>query len=149
MRRRILLVLTAVATAILWSTTMASGAGQSPGVSRGGALTSGTVRYVALPAGAATLVQATDRDGRVMHQRTVKGNWGLPLVAYDNTIEGLVEGGKSLLLAHQMYTANGQLRKPTTFKLLNARTLKVSRNIRIERPDGCRRRGGRQVHHSQ
>ncbi len=132
MRRRILLVVAAAAAGILWSTTMASGAGPSPGVSRGGAgLTSGKVRYVALPAGAATLVEALDQDGRVTRQRTVTGNWGLPLVAYDNTVEGLVDGGKSLLLAHQIYTGDGQLRKPTIFKLLNARTLKLSRDIRI------------------
>jgi hypothetical protein len=132
MRRWIVLVLVAATAPILWSTTMASGAGPSPGVSRGGSgLTSGKVRYVALPAGSATLVEAIDRDGRVAHQRTVKGNWGLPLVAYDNTVEGLVNDGKSLLLAHQIYTASGELRKPTNFKLLDARTLKVSRDIRI------------------
>lgn len=132
MRRRILLVLAAAAAAILWSTTIASGAGPSPGVSRGGSgLTSGNVRYVALPAGAATLVEALDRDGRVAHQRTVKGKWGLPLVAYDNTVEGLVQGGRTILLAHDIYGADGQLRAPTSFKLLDARTLEVSRDITI------------------
>jgi hypothetical protein len=132
MRRGILLVLATAAAAILWSTTMASGAGPSPGVSRGGSgLTSGNVRYVALPAGTATLVEAIDRNGRVMHRRTVKGNWGLPLVAYDNTVEGLVQGGRTLLIAQQIYTANGNLRTPTRFKLLNARTLKGVRDIRI------------------
>jgi hypothetical protein len=111
---------------------MASGAGPSPGVSRGGAgLTSGNVRYVALPAGGATLVKALDQDGRVIRQRTVKGNWGLPLVAYDNTVEGLVDGGKSLLLAHQIYTGDGLMRKPTNFELLDTRTLKLSRQIRL------------------
>jgi len=132
MRRRTLLVLAAAATAILWSTTMASGAGPSPGVSRGGVgLTSGNVRYVPLPAGGATLVKALAQDGRVLRQRTVKGNWGLPLVAYDNTVEGIVDGGKSLLLAHQIYTGDGLLRKPTNFKLLDTRTLKLSRQIRL------------------
>jgi len=132
MRRRILFVLAATATAILWSTTLASGAGPSPGVSRGGSgLTSGDVRYVALPAGAATLVEAIDRNGRVLHRRTVKGAWGLPLVAYDNTVEGLVQGGRALLLARQIYTASGNLRTPTSFKLLDAQTLKVTRDVRI------------------
>jgi len=132
MRRRILLVLATTATAILWSTTLASGAGPSPGVSRGGScLTSGDVRYVALPAGAATLVEAIDRNGRVLQRRTVKGDWGLPLVAYDNTVEGLVQGGRALLLARQIYTASGNLRTPTSFKLLNAQTLKVTRDVRI------------------
>jgi hypothetical protein len=131
MRRRILLVL-AAAAAILWSATMASGAGPSPGVSRGGSgVTSGKLRYVALPAGAATLVEALDRESRVVKQRSVKGKWGLPLVAYDNTVEGVVQGGRTLLLAHDLYGTDGQLRTPTSFKLVDARTLKSSREITI------------------
>lgn len=134
MRTRFLFLLAATATAVVWSTTAASGAGPSPGVSQGGAgLRSGDIRYVASPAGGggSTVVQATDRDGRALHHLTVKGSWGLPLVAYDNTVEGLVDGGRNLLLAQQIYTGNGQLRKPTTFKLLDARTLKVTRVIRL------------------
>jgi hypothetical protein len=131
MRRRILLVL-AAAAAILWSATMASGAGPSPGVSRGGSgVTSGKLRYVALPAGAATLVEALDRESRVVKQRSVKGKWGLPLVAYDNTVEGVVQGGRTLLLAHDLYGTDGQLRTPTSFKLVDARTLKSTREITI------------------
>ncbi len=131
MRSRSLLVL-AAAAAILSSTTMASGAGPSPGISRGGSgVTSGKVRYVALPAGPATLVEALDRQSRVVRQRSVDGSWGLPLVAYDNTVEGLVQGGRALLLAHDVYGADGQLRTPTTFKLLDTRTLKTSRDITI------------------
>jgi hypothetical protein len=132
MRRRFLIVLAAGVAAVVSSSTAASGAGPSPGVSQGGAgLTSGNVRYLALPAGGATLVEATDRNGRVLHQLTVKGSWGLPLVAYDHTVEGLVDGGRALLLAQQIYTSDGQLRSPTSFKLLDARTLKVSREIRL------------------
>lgn len=132
MRTRFVFLLAATATAVVWSTTAASGAGPSPGVSQGGAgLRSGEVRYVASPAGGSTLVQATDRDGRALHQLTVRGTWGLPLVAYDNTVEGLVNGGRNLLLAQQIYTGDGRLRKPTTFKLLDARTLKVMRVIRL------------------
>jgi hypothetical protein len=131
MRRRILLVL-AAAAAILWSATMASGAGPSPGVSRGGSgVTSGKLHYVALPAGAATLVEALDRESRVVKQRSVKGKWGLPLVAYDNTVEGVVQGGRTLLLAHDLYGTDGQLRTATSFKLVDARTLKSSREITI------------------
>jgi hypothetical protein len=132
MRTRFLFLLAATASAVVWSTPAASGAGPSPGVSQGGAgLRSGDVRYVASLAGGSTLVQATDRDGHALHQLTVRGSWGLPLVAYDNTVEGLVNGGRNLLLAQQIYTGDGQLRKPTTFKLLDARTLKVRRVIRL------------------
>jgi hypothetical protein len=132
MRSRFLFLLAATAAAVVWSTTAASGAGPSPGVSQGGAgLRSGDVRYQTLPAGGSTLVQATDPDGRVLHRLTVKGSWGLPLVAYDNTVEGLVNAGRNLLLARQIYTSSGQLRTPTTFKLLDARNLKVTRVIRL------------------
>ena len=98
MRTRFLFLLAATASAVVWSTPAASGAGPSPGVSQGGAgLRSGDVRYVASLAGGSTLVQATDRDGHAVHQLTVRGSWGLPLVAYDNTVEGLVNGGRNLL----------------------------------------------------
>jgi hypothetical protein len=131
MSRRIVLVLAATAGAVVWS-AVASGAGPSPGVLQGGSgLRSGDVRYVALANGGATLVQATDSAARVLRRATVEGRWGLPLVAYDNTVEGLVEGGRTLLLAHQIYAADGNLRSPTSFKLLNARTLKVSGDITI------------------
>lgn len=132
MRKRFLFLLAVTVAAVVWSTTAASGAGPSPGVSQGGAgLRSGDVRYVASPAGGSTLVQATDRDGRVLHRLAVKGSWGLPLVAYDSTVEGLVNGGRNLLLAQQIYAGDGQLRKRTSFKLLDARDLRVTRVIRL------------------
>lgn len=131
MSRRIVLVLAATAGAVVWS-AVASGAGPSPGVLQGGSgLRSGDVRYVALAHGGATLVQKTGSAARILRRVTVKGRWGLPLVAYDNTAEGLVEGGRTLLLAHQIYAADGSLRSPTSFKLLDARTLKLSRDITI------------------
>jgi hypothetical protein len=132
MSRRIVLVIAAVAGAVTWSATVASGAGPSPGVLQGGSgLKSGHVRYVALASGGATLVQKTDSNARVVRRATVKGRWGLPLVAYDNTVEGLVQRGRTLVLAQQIYAADGSLRSPTRFKLLDARTLKVGRGITI------------------
>jgi hypothetical protein len=132
MSRRIVLVLAASAAAVVWSATVASGAGPSPGVLQGGSgLKSGDVRYVALASGASTLVHETDSDARILRRATVKGKWGLPLVAYDNTVEGLVQGGRTLLLAQQIYAADGNLKSPTSFTLLNARTLKPSRDITI------------------
>ena len=74
------------------------------------------MRYVALANGGATLAQKTGSAARILGRVTVKGRWGLPLVAYDNTVEGLVEGGPTLLLAHQIYAADGNLRSPTSFK---------------------------------
>jgi hypothetical protein len=135
MRSRISLVLAAAAAAaaaVLWSTTLAAGAGPSPGVLRGGSgLKNGELRYVALANGSGTLVEALDPQSRVVQQRSAKGKWGLPLVAYDNTVEGLVQGGRTLLLAQDIYGADGELRAPTSFKLLDAHTLEISRDITI------------------
>src|SRR5436190_2338365 len=111
MRRRILLVLAVGVVAVFGATTAASGAGPSPGVSQGGqGLKSGNVQYAALPGGGSTVVQATDTDGRVLRHVTVHGAWGIPLVAYDGTVEGLLANGRTLLLAQQIYRADGQLR---------------------------------------
>jgi hypothetical protein len=132
MRRRIFLVLAATVTAVVWSTTAASGAGPSPGVSQGGAgLKSGNVRYMAVQSGPSTIVQALSKDFRVLHEMRVKGMWGLPLVAFDQTVEGLIGRG-TLLIAQQIYLANGELRKTTDLKLLNVRNLKVTRNIHLD-----------------
>ena len=132
MRRRILLVLALAVSAAVWTTTLASGAGPSPGVTQGGdGIRSGDVRYVAQPAGGSTVVQATDADGRALRQLRVHGSWGFPLVAYDGTAEGLLRNGRTLVLAQQIYAADGQLRKTTTFKLVDTRKLKVSRQIKL------------------
>lgn len=130
MRRRIFLVLAAAVAAIVWSTTAASGAGPSPGVSQGGAgLKSGNVRYMAVQSGASTIVEALSKDFRVLRQMRVKGAWGFPLVAFDQTVEGLVRGGRTLVLAQQIYLADGRLRQTTSFKLVDAKKMKVTRSI--------------------
>lgn len=132
MRRRIFLVLAATVAAVVWSTTAASGAGPSPGISQGGAgLKAGSVRYMASPAGASTLVQALSTDFRVLRHTTIKGMWGFPLVAYDRTVEGLLRGGRTLLLAQNIYTSDGQLRKTTTFKLIDVKKMNVSSSVEL------------------
>jgi hypothetical protein len=131
MRRRIFLVLAVTVAAVVWSTTAASGAGPSPGITQGGdGLKSGNVRYMAVPAGASTVVQALSKDLRVLRHTTLKGTWGFPLVAFDQTVEGRVGSG-TLLLAQQIYLPNGELRKTTSIKLLNIRNLKVTRSIQL------------------
>ena len=132
MRRRIFLVLAAAVAAVVWSTTSASGAGPSPGVAQGGAgLKSGNVRYMAVQSGASTIVQALSKDFRTLHEMRVKGMWGFPLVAFDQSVEGLIGRG-TLLIAQQIYLPNGELRKKTSLKLVNVRTFKVTRNIRLD-----------------
>jgi len=75
----------------------------SPGVAWGWdgvAAPGGKVRYVALTAGRSTTVAAVRIDGgRVLRFRSVQGSYGVPLVAYDGTTDGLTRDGRTLFLA--------------------------------------------------
>jgi hypothetical protein len=132
MRRRILIVL-AVAVACGIAATMASGAGPSPGLSdpaRG--LAAGNVRYLAVPALSSTSVQVANRQGdRLLREMTLKGVWGIPLVAFDGTSEGLLADGHTLLLAQSLFSGQS-LRKATTFALVDVRKMKLTRKIRLK-----------------
>jgi hypothetical protein len=61
----------------------------------------------------------------------IKGTWGIPLVAYDQTAEGLIAGGRTLVLAQDIYTGSGTLRKSTTLKLVDVRRMRVTRDIHL------------------
>jgi hypothetical protein len=131
MRRRILLLLAAGAACAAWFASFAVGAGPSPGLAFGGeGVTNGNVRYVTVQAGTSTLLTKIDRKGgRVLRSMTVKGIWGIPLVAFDGTAEGLL-GNRTLLLAQSLF--KGQtLRKNTTFTLVDVRKMKVRGTIRL------------------
>jgi hypothetical protein len=132
MRRRILLVLGLALACAVWTTTLASGAGPSPGLSEGSkGLANGNLRYVALPSGKTTEVQVVDREGDVRRHMRINGAWGIPLVAYDGTAEGLFPNGRTLLLAQSLY--DGQtLRTTTKFALVDTRRMKVSRRIQLK-----------------
>lgn len=131
MRRRILIVL-AVAVACGIAATMASGAGPSPGLSQPAkGLTNGNVQYLAVPAGSETSVQVTNRQGnRLLREMTLKGVWGIPLVAFDGTAEGLLADRHTLLLAQSLFSGQS-LRKTTTFVLVDVRKMKLSGKIRL------------------
>jgi hypothetical protein len=132
MGRRILLVLAGGVAATIWATTGASGAGPSPGLSPGSkGIVLGNVRYVAVPGGGATSVKVIDRQGgRVLRQTSVPGTWGIPLVAFDGTAEGLLGNGRTLLLAQSLY--EGQtLRRTTSFELVDVRNMTVRSTIRL------------------
>jgi hypothetical protein len=132
MRRRILFVLGMALACAVW-TTLASGAGPSPGLAQARVgLTNGEVRYLALPASRTTEIQAVDReDGRMLRHMRIQGSWGIPLVAYDGTAEGLFPNGRTLLLAQSLY--NGQMLRTTTkFTLVDTRKMKVARRIQLK-----------------
>jgi hypothetical protein len=132
MRRRILLVPALVLACAVWAVTLAAGAGPSPGLSDNGqGVVSGGVRYVSHPSSYASSLEAVDREtGRVLRHMTLKGMWGIPLVAYDGTAEGLLPGHR-LLLAPSLFSGQ-DMRKTTTFKVVDLRKMKVARTIRLK-----------------
>src|SRR2546421_11239380 len=101
MRTRISLVLAVGATCLLTATTAATGAGPSPGLSYGSVgLAHGGERYVPVPAGKWTTLEAIKRGGGTVPRfMSIKGAWGIPLVAFDGTAGGLLPDGRTLLLA--------------------------------------------------
>jgi hypothetical protein len=131
--RRMLVGLGAVLVSAVAVVAAASGAGPSPGLSPSWkGVVSGKVRYVALPEGRSTAVQAITRDGgRVLRHVMLQGTWGIPLVAYDGTAEGLSANGRTLLLARSLY--DGQtLRTTTKFALVDTRKMKLRTTIRLK-----------------
>jgi hypothetical protein len=133
MRRRILLVLALAAACAVWMTTLASGAGPSPGLTPGPVgLTEDNLRYLALSASRTTEVQVVrSQSGQVLRHMRVQGIWGIPLVAYDGTAEGLFPNGRTLVLAQNLYQGQA-LRERTTFTLVDTRRMKVTRRIQLK-----------------
>jgi hypothetical protein len=132
MRRRILLVLALAMGCAVWTATLASGAGPSPGLAQATqGLDNGKFRYLAVPNSTGTEVQVVARNSRVLRHMSVKGKWGIPLVAYDGTAEGLFPNGRTLLLAQPL--SNGMpIRATTKFTLVDTRRMKVSGRIQLK-----------------
>ena len=123
----------ACALAAAWAALGAAGdGGPAPGVSVGWAgVTSPdrTVRYVTFPQGPRTLVAAIGtRGGIVQRFGWIRGSYGIPLVAFDGTAEGLTRDGSSLILAG----ANaGRSARVSRFALVDARKLRLRRVVTL------------------
>jgi hypothetical protein len=106
--RRTLVLATILAAA--WAAVAAAdGGGPSPGESFGwtGVVgPKGTFRYVTVPAGHGTLLEVVaTKGGTVQRWRYLRGSFGIPLVAFDNSSGGLARNGRRLVLvSHQMST---------------------------------------------
>ena len=114
---------------VAWNAVAATG-GPAPGVSVGWDGTvdaSSAVRYVALPAAKTTTVAAVrTSDGRVLRYATIRGAYGIPLVAFDGTAEGISTDGKTLVLA-DLGVDQGQ----TRFAVLSTATLRLKKAITL------------------
>jgi len=87
------------ATAVMCAS--ADGAAPAPGVDLGTrGIRDGSVRYLALPAGRRTLVQAVQvRGGRVSRFSSIPGSYGIPVIATDGSTGGLSRDGSTLVVA--------------------------------------------------
>jgi hypothetical protein len=124
--RRALVIATAVAAT--WAgVAAADGVGPSPGESFGwdGVVgPSGAHRFVAVPANRGTVVETVGvRGGRVLNSRFLKGYFGIPMVAYDGSTDGLSHNGRRLVLV-----SHGAR---TTFLVLDPSTLKTRAQIHL------------------
>jgi hypothetical protein len=122
--RRTLALATILGTA--WAAAAAAdGGGPSPGVSYGspGVVDrSGTVRYVALPAGDGTTVASlAARTSRVLNWNYLHGAFGIPAIAWDGSNGGLARNGRRLVVASWANYGS----KVTRFVVLNPRNLRV------------------------
>jgi hypothetical protein len=126
MRTRLLTVLTIAGLATGVGASIATAAGPTPGFAEAGVVgPKGQVRYVAVPKSGTTFVKAVRvRDGSMLRSTTLKGTYGVPLVAYDGTAGGLTREGKLLVLE-----TNGQT--STTFTVLATRNLRVQQSFTL------------------
>jgi hypothetical protein len=111
----------------------ANGSPYSPGLVYGwnGVGAGDGVRYVAFGMPKSTIVAAVRaRDGRVLRSNVVRGEYGVPLVAYDGTSGGLSGDRRSLVLGWYG-PLPGQSGK-TRFVVLDTRTLAPRRAIVLD-----------------
>lgn len=109
----------------------ADGGGPNPGVQQGwGGVARAESRYVAIPTGTQTVVQEIQRrTGRVLRWTVVEGNFGIPLVAFDGTVDGLARDGRTLVL--EDVAMSRSLLKRTMFAVLDVRRLRLRYVIRL------------------
>jgi len=114
----------------LASGTAAAGGGPSPGVMTGwdGTLDAArSVRYVAMPVARTTIVAAVrTSDGRMLRYSTIKGGFGVPIVAFDGTTEGVSRDGRTLVLADI-----GASQQQTRFAVLRTSPLRLLKTVTL------------------
>jgi hypothetical protein len=122
-----------LAAGIAAGVASANGSPYSPGLMHGwsGVGAGDGVRYVAFGMPKSTIVAAVrGRDGRVLRSNVVRGEYGVPLVAYDGTSGGL-SGDRTSLVLGSYGPLPGKSGK-TRFVILDTRTLAPRRAIVLE-----------------
>ena len=134
MRRRITLIVALAAGCLAVVAAAASGAGPGPGIDQGArGLTRGGERYLTFPVGSATAIAVVNRNGGTFRRSmSIAGTWGIPLVAFDGTTDGLLPDGRTIVLGQPVYTAHGGLRKQTSFTLIDVRKMRRVNTITLK-----------------
>jgi hypothetical protein len=105
--------------------------GPQPGVVQGwDGVVRGGIRYVTIPTGRETVLEAVRRDsGRVERWMFVKGSFGIPLVAFDGTTDGLSRNGRTLVLGD---VARSQtLKESSSFAVVDVRKFRLRRIVTL------------------
>lgn len=109
---------------------VAAAGGPVPGLAQGWdgvASPAHGVRYVALPNGRTTTVAVVRlRGGRVVRFRSLRGNLGVPLVAFDRSTGGLTPDGRKLVLASSPWA------KTARFVVVDTQTLRARARIALK-----------------
>jgi hypothetical protein len=109
----------------------AAAAGPDPGVVQGTGQGQfrGDVLYIANKVGQRTEVEALRRStGQVLRHMFVRGNLGIPRVAFDGTTDGLAADGRTLVLS-QARTA--QFRRTSSFAVIAVPRLKLRTLVKL------------------
>ena len=122
-----------LAAGIAAGVASANGSPYSPGMLYGwnGVGAGDGIRYVAFGMPKSTIVAAVRvRDGRVLRSKVIRGDYAVPLVAYDGTPGGLSGNGKSLVLGS--YGPLPGQSGETRFVVLDTGTLANRRSIVLD-----------------
>lgn len=133
MRSHLLAMVAIGAVGAIVSAPAASGdGGPGPGVMQGWTgIEHGDLRYVTIPTPGWTTIETIRRNGgRVQSFTNLKGNWGIPAVAFDGTTDGLTRDGRTLILAGAR--TSPALRKQSTFALMDVKKMRLIQKLRIK-----------------
>jgi hypothetical protein len=82
-------------------------------------------RFVTLAGPQTTTLAAINKStGALTRWRTFPGSWGIPLVTFDGTAEGLSRDGKTLVIADWVQPSDSPLRPSSSFRVYDAGSLK-------------------------
>lgn len=138
----------ALATAVTAGAAKGDGSPYTPGLVQGAAgvvSADGAVRFVTLATARSTVVAAIRvRTGKVVRSNAIRGFYGVPIVAWDNSTGGVSADGKTLVLGS--YGPPPGDAGVTRFAVLRTKSLRKSRVLALRgswafdaiSPDGSR-----------